>query len=98
MERKPKSKMQILKDSLDHRPVELRQLIAASLANFTTETTPGSAAKIADYREHLESGTKVSVTFLPGSSYLETVATAKRLRREGMRPVPHIAARSLARR
>ncbi len=62
---------------------------------FTTETTPGSAAKVANFGDHLFAGTVVYITFLPGSDYLDTVALAVRLRREGMVPVPHFAARSM---
>lgn len=72
-----------------------KQQIVDLMANWSIETTPGSAAKIQDYREHLPEGTKVAVTFLPGSDYRDTVATAKRLRQEGMEPAPHIAARSI---
>jgi methylenetetrahydrofolate reductase (NADPH) len=63
--------------------------------DFTIETTPGSAAKIADYRDHLRPATKVAVTFLPGSDFADTVATAKRLQDEGFQPMPHFAARSI---
>lgn len=76
-------------------PAGRKQQIVDLVSGFTIETTPGSAAKINDYREHLSPGTKVAVTFLPGSDYRDTVATAKRLREEGMEPAPHIAARSL---
>jgi len=65
------------------------------MAGFTIETTPGAAAKIADYREHLRPGATVAVTFLPGSDYAATVAVARRLRAEGFEPSPHIAARSI---
>jgi len=65
------------------------------LTGFTAETTPGSAAKIADYREHLRPGTIVYITFLPGSDFNDTVAVAQRLQEEGMVPVPHFAARSI---
>ncbi len=65
------------------------------MANYSIETTPGGAAKIDDFRDHLPVGTKVAVTFLPGSDWRDTVATAKRLRNEGMEPAPHVAARSL---
>ena len=34
-------------------------------------------------------------TFLPGTDPLDTVAVAKRLYNEGMKAVPHLAARSL---
>jgi methylenetetrahydrofolate reductase (NADPH) len=76
-------------------PVGRKQQIIDFVSGYSIETTPGSAAKTPDYREHLRPGTKVAVTFLPGSDYRDTVATAKRLREEGMEPAPHIAARSL---
>ncbi|MGF1611121.1 MAG: metFprotein [Kiloniellales bacterium] len=72
-----------------------RQQIIDFLEGFTIETTPGSAAKIPDYREHLRPGTTVSVTFLPGSDFADTVATARRLKDEGFDPAPHFAARSI---
>ncbi len=65
------------------------------MAGFTIETTPGSALKIPDYREHLRPGTTVAVTFLPGSDFEATIETAARLRTEGFEPAPHIAARSV---
>ena len=72
-----------------------RQSIIDLLSGFTTETTPGAAAKIADYRAHLRPGATVFITFLPGSSFADTIAVALRLRREGFNPVPHFAARSV---
>jgi methylenetetrahydrofolate reductase (NADPH) len=63
--------------------------------DFSIETTPGSALKIADYRDHLRPGATVAVTFLPGSDFADTVHTARRLRDEGFEPAPHFAARSI---
>ena len=65
------------------------------MANFTSEISPRSAAKVAHFGEHLAKGSRVYVTFLPGSDFDDTLALAKRLREEGFVPVPHIAARSL---
>ncbi len=65
------------------------------LNGFTAETTPGSAAKIADFREHLKPDTVVYITFLPGSDFSDTISVARRLRNEGFIPVPHFAARSI---
>ena len=65
------------------------------MSGFTLETTPGSAAKIADFREHVRAETPVYITFLPGSNFDDTVAVAKRLRNEGFVPIPHFAARSI---
>ncbi len=74
---------------------DLKQQIVDFMTGFTAETTPGSAAKIADYREHLRPGTVVYITFLPGSGFDDTIAVAKRLKTEGFLPVPHFAARSI---
>ena len=71
------------------------QSVIDLLTDFTTETTPGAAAKIADYRAHLRPGATVFITFLPGSSFADTIAVAVRLRAEGFNPVPHVAARSV---
>ena len=75
----------------------VKQRISDFMAGFSIETTPGSARKIPDFRAYLRPGATVSVTFLPGSDFTDTVATAKRLKEEGFRPAPHFAARSPAR-
>ena len=54
--------------------VDSVQAITALMNNFTVEVTPKGAAKIADFREHLEPGTRVYVTALPGSDFGDTVA------------------------
>jgi methylenetetrahydrofolate reductase (NADPH) len=79
-----------------HAPAhDRKQQIMTFMAGFSAETTPGAAAKIADYRAHLRPGTTVYITFLPGSDFADTVHVAARLAREGFEPVPHIAARSI---
>jgi methylenetetrahydrofolate reductase (NADPH) len=72
-----------------------KQQIIDFMTGFTAETTPGSAAKTPDYREHLRPGAVVYITFLPGSDFDDTIAVAKRLEGEGFLPVPHFAARSI---
>lgn len=83
-----------------HTPAESRpdtvEGVARLMAGFSIETTPKGAAKIADFREHLQPGTRVYVTALPGSDFKDTIATCVRLAREGMQPVPHFAARGIA--
>ncbi|MFQ5773499.1 MAG: metFprotein [Kiloniellaceae bacterium] len=75
--------------------VAVKRQIMDLVSGFSIETTPGSALKILDYREHLRPGTTVSVTFLPGSDFADTIATAKRLKDEGFNPAPHFAARAI---
>ncbi len=74
---------------------EAKQQIVDFLRGFSIETTPGSALKIPDYRDYLKPGVTVSVTFLPGSDFADTITTAKRLKEEGFEPAPHFAARSI---
>ena len=74
---------------------EKKQQIIDFMQGFTAETTPGSAIKVPDFREHLREGTTVYITFLPGSDFADTIAVTKRLRDEGFNPVPHFAARSI---
>ena len=71
------------------------QNILKFLHNTSVEVTPGGAKKIEDFRTLLRPGTTVFVTFLPGSDFADTLATVKRLFAEGMKPVPHFAARSI---
>lgn len=72
-----------------------KQHVQDFFADFTLETTPGSAKKIADYRDYVRAGEKVYITFLPGSDFSDTVDVAIRLKNEGFAPIPHIAARSV---
>ncbi|MDX1736741.1 MAG: metFprotein [Alphaproteobacteria bacterium] len=72
-----------------------KQLVQDFMKSCTVEVTPGGAAKIDDFREMLREGTTVFVTFLPGSDFADTVKTVRKLRDQGMDPVPHFAARSL---
>ena len=71
------------------------QQIQTAAQGWSIEVTPAGAAKIGSFAHCLSPGTTVNVTFLPGSDPLETLAVAKRLHNEGMRAVPHLAARSL---
>jgi len=76
-------------------PTDPAARIRTFMTGWSIETTPKGDEKITDYNEHLPKGTKVAVTFLPGSDYRDTVRVAARLRREGFEPAPHIPARSL---
>ena len=63
---------------------------------YSVETTPAESARRASYREDLPAGTRVHITAIAGKPFADTVATARRLRAEGLVPVPHITARSVA--
>ena len=65
------------------------------LTDWTVEVTPGAAKKVDDFRNHLKLGTEVYIPYLPGSKFEDTIATAEKLKSEGMNPVPHLAARSI---
>jgi len=74
---------------------DIKQNVIDFTQGWTVETTPGQATKVDSFQEHFTPGTNVAVTFLPGSDYKDTVATAARLRREGFNPAPHFCGRSV---
>lgn len=69
--------------------------VQALLQDYSVEVTPRSARDIGDFNLWLKPGTQVYVTFLPGTSVEETINTAAILKQQGMRPVPHLALRSI---
>ncbi len=77
------------------QPMTETDQIRSFLGNATFEVTPTQASKVDDFRELMAEGTTVFVTFLPGSDFSETLKTVKKLHAEGMKPVPHLAARSI---
>lgn len=87
--------MVALAQQADGSTADVAQEIRDFMSGFTLETTPGAAAKIENFRDHVRPATPVYITFLPGSNFDDTVAVAARLRREGFEPIPHFAARSI---
>src|SRR5207244_8010460 len=63
--------------------------------NFSIETTVREAQRLERYSDFLQTGTQFYIAHVPGTSPQETAALAKRLRQEGMEPVPHIVARRI---
>lgn len=73
----------------------MKSAIQTLMRDFSTEITPGAAAKIDDFRDYLRVGTVVYITFLPGADFADTITIAARLAKQGFIPVPHVAARSI---
>ena len=74
--------------------------VVRSLHDFSIEVTPPSFAKLlakhpSGLGDLLPAGTAVNVTYLPGSDCEETIAVCERIAADGMRPVAHVAARSI---
>lgn len=74
---------------------ELGDRIRNLIGGFSIEVLPKTANKIKRFSDCLPAGTKVFIPFLPGAEFQDCIPLAMRLRREGMEPVPHIAARRL---
>jgi len=74
---------------------ELGNKIRQLTRDFSIEVLPKTASKIKHFADHLPSESKVFIPFLPGAAFQDCLPLAIRLRREGMEPVPHIAARRL---
>lgn len=79
------------------RPVEMtlpkNGAVEALMHGFSMEVMPRTAAKVDDFRALLPCGTRVYIAHIEGTPIAEMVATAARLRDEGMDPMPHFPAR-----
>lgn len=62
---------------------------------YSIEVTPKTAAKISEFPKLLPPGTRVYIAHIAGTSILDMVATAKRLRQDGFAVMPHFPARSI---
>lgn len=65
------------------------------LAGYSLEVTPKFAESIANFTAYFAKETAAYVTFLPNSDFLSTIRATVLLQQNGLRTVPHIAARSL---
>ncbi|PLX38493.1 MAG: metFprotein [Hyphomicrobiales bacterium] len=84
-----------LAGQLAYQPTQqdmIRQLAASS----SFELAPVAAAKIPFFSDIMTAGTEVFLPLLPGASLADTIPLAVRLAQDGMRPVPHLAARRLS--
>lgn len=70
--------------------------VEALLQGFSIEVMPRTAEKVADFRAILPAGTRVYIAHIDGTPIADMVATAARLRAEGMEPMPHFPARIIA--
>jgi len=70
--------------------------VAALLDHFSIEVMPRTAAKIADFGALLPEGTRIYVAHIEGTPITDMIGTAKRLRREGFRVMPHFPARLIS--
>ncbi len=92
----PDSENRTASPSVKNPANALHHAVQDLCTGYSAETTPGASQRVADYRVHLTEGTRVYVTFLPGTDFADTCVTATRLASEGFSPVPHIAARSIS--
>ena len=76
----------------DAAKLRIRELVA----DFSIEITPAAAAKYAALADLLPAATRVYVAFVPGEDHRSVAAVAARVRAEGLVPVPHFPARSIA--
>lgn len=79
----------------DLAELNLKEQIKHFVQNASIEVTPKVRTKIKNFSDVINPGRRVFVTYLPGSQPDNVIETSIRLRKEGMEPVPHLAARSM---
>jgi len=62
---------------------------------YSIETTVKEARRVDRFPDVVPKGTCIYIAHVPGTDLQETVDLAKRLRQEGMEPVPHVVARRI---
>ena len=82
--------------SLSSADAALRDEIRTLANGLSLEVTPAAIAKAENLASLFERGSEIYITFLPGASFADTLATARTLIDAGYKPVPHFAARSIA--
>lgn len=77
------------------QPDDAKRRIRDLVADCSIEITPATARRHAALADLLPTGTRVYIAFVSGEDHRSVAATAARVRREGLAPVPHFPARSL---
>ncbi len=77
----------------DERAMPVDPRVEAFLQGYSIEVMPRTAAKVGNFRTLLPAGTRVYIAHIDGTPIEEMVATAARLRAEGLEPMPHFPAR-----
>jgi len=72
------------------------QRIRDLVDDFSIELVPTSAPDVGNLKSDLAPGSRVYLVAIPDRPFSYIVETATELRRAGLQPVPHIAARSIA--
>ena len=81
------------KKSDDFNKSKPKEKVQKLLENFSIEVMPKTAKKIVNFSDILPKGSQVYIAHLEGTLIQSMLETAKRLREEGMVPVPHFPAR-----
>jgi methylenetetrahydrofolate reductase (NADPH) len=74
-------------------PTPKNGILADFLDGFSIEVMPRTAEKVEDFAAILPQGTRVYIAHIDGTPVEDMVATAARLRADGMTPMPHFPAR-----
>jgi methylenetetrahydrofolate reductase (NADPH) len=75
----------------------ISQVVVSLTSDFSVEVTPKEVRKHPGLlREILPAGARVYTTFLANTPFVETVSAAASVVQQGLRPVPHLAARSVS--
>ena len=84
-----------LKNTSNISDDNVQNLLQKFYSSYSIETTPGLDKKIDSYKSILPKYATVMIASPNNTNFEEIIRTAKRLRNEGMQPVPHIVARSI---
>ena len=70
-------------------------IIKNLLKNYTIETTPKVYLNKGSLKEYINKNNWVYITYLPDEDPKKIIETAKKIKDEGLDPVPHLPVRTL---
>ncbi len=78
-----------------HYPCSVTKVSLQNLVKgYSIETTVHEAERVERFADLVSAGTRMYIVHVPGSNFADAVPLARRLRKEGLEPVPHIVARA----
>ncbi len=74
---------------------QIQDLIKKLVNNYSIETTPNVYEKYGGLKNFVSTKNDIYITYLPDEDHKRVILTSKKIKEEGLNPVPHLPARTI---
>ena len=74
---------------------QIQDLIKKLVFNYSIETTPNVYEKYGGLKDFVSPKNDIYITYLPNEDHKRVILTSKKIKEEGLNPVPHLPARTI---